>query len=509
MAAGADGWAGRGVRACLVWIAAAGLHAGAAAATAAGERPPNVLLIMADDQGAWDMQCYGATDLATPHLDALASRGVRFRQFYVGSSICSPSRACLMTGRYPQRAGLPTNAGKRGMPTEQITIAEMLGKAGYRTGLFGKWHLGEGEGERPNAQGFEEFLGHRGGCIDNYSHYFYWSGPNRHDLWRNDEEHFEPGIFFPEIVVREACRFLEAHREHPFFLYLPFNTPHYPMQAEQHFIEMYAAMQDANRQRYAAFVTSMDDKIGRVLGKLDELGLSRDTLVIFLSDNGHSVEDRAFGGGGSAGPYRGHKFTVWEGGLRLPCIVSWPGRIPRGEVRDQIVHAMDWLPTVADYCGVALPGHPIDGASIRTVIESPDAPSPHEALHWQVGERWAVRSGDWKLVRDGKQPHLSNLAADLAEATNLAEQHPDVVTRLAALHEAWAADTLAGTDKALFELKAGQVLSRPECPRGRGRSIPLQGDAPRSRSMARERSCPGWDCATRLVAPTCTPAGGG
>ncbi|MCP4641280.1 MAG: sulfatase-like hydrolase/transferase, partial [bacterium] len=159
---------------------------------------PNVLLILSDDQGSIDLNCYGATDLITPNLDRLASRGVRFTQFYAGAPVCSPSRACLLTGRYPQRAQLATNAwGDRGMPAAQVTIAEMVRGAGYRTGIFGKWHLGDVLPLSPNEQGFDEFLGHKVGCIDNYSHFFYWSGPNRHDLWRNDEIHWEDGNYFP------------------------------------------------------------------------------------------------------------------------------------------------------------------------------------------------------------------------------------------------------------------------------------------------------------------------
>ena len=223
--------------------------------------------------------------------------GVRFDQFYVASPVCSPSRAALLTGRTPQRAGLTTNAGDRGLPTGQLTLAELFRHAGYRTALFGKWHLGKLPESDPLGQGFEEFFGHLGGCIDNYSHFFYWHGPNRHDLWRNRSEHFEDGAYFPDLVVREANRFLGENQDNPFFLYLPFNTPHYPLQAEREFVAMYADMKDEKRRRYAPFVTSLDAKIGAVLARLDELGLREETLVLFLSDHGHSVEERTFGGG--------------------------------------------------------------------------------------------------------------------------------------------------------------------------------------------------------------------
>ena len=204
-------------------------------------RRPNVIVILTDDQGSIDINCFGATDLHTPNLDALAARGTRFTQFYSGAPICSPSRAALLTGRCPQRAELPTNAhGDTGMPGRQMTIAEMLRAAGYRTGIFGKWHLGEADDQTPLAQGFDEFFGHKLGCIDNYSHFFYWSGPNRHDLWRDNQEIWEEGAYFPGLVVREAHRFLEENRDTPFFMYLPFNVPHYPMQGEAEYRAQYA-----------------------------------------------------------------------------------------------------------------------------------------------------------------------------------------------------------------------------------------------------------------------------
>jgi len=404
---------------------------------------PNVVLILTDDQGSVDVNCYGAEDLHTPNLDRLASRGVRFDQFYVGAPVCSPSRAALLTGRYPQRAQLATNAyGSRGLPAEQVTMAETLRRAGYRTALFGKWHLGEALALSPKAQGFDEFLGHKGGCIDNYSHYFFWQGPNRHDLWKNDEEHFEDGVYFPDIVIREALRFIEENRDSPFFLYLPFNTPHYPLQPEPRFVGLYDHIQDPRRKRYAAFVSSLDDKIGRIVARLDELGLRANTLILFLSDHGHSEEERAFGGGGSAGPYRGHKFTLWEGGIRVPCIASWPGVVPEGRSRGQLCASIDLYPTVLEYCGLPAPSHRIDGRSIKDVIAGAQTLSPHDVMHWMFGKKWAVRAGRWKLVREKDVSEvdtlfLSDMDADVTETKNLRAEHPDEVARLVGLHEEW------------------------------------------------------------------------
>lgn len=418
----------------------------------AGQQQPNVILIFTDDQGTLDVNCYGSKDLYTPSLDRLAQEGTRFTQFYVGQPVCSPSRASLLTGRYPLNAGVPRNVGRRGgLPLEQITIAEMLKEAGYRTAIVGKWHLGEAPELSPLRQGFDEFFGHKKGCIDNYSHFFYWSGPNRHDLWRNEEEYWADGQYFPEMVAREACSFIEKSQDNPFFLYLAFNMPHYPTQGLEKYRQMYVDV-DEPRKSYAAFVSTLDEKIGEVVGKVDELGLRENTLIIFLSDHGHSVEERTNFGGGNAGPYRGSKFTLWEGGIRVPCIVSWPGRIAQGAVRDQVAIAADWLPTIADYCGLQPPDWELDGRNIKSIIKSSQAESPHKILYWQHKNQWAVREGDWKLVvnappsvRQGKElPYkesdkvfLSNMAQDMTETNNLADTHPDIVKRLTSLHEEW------------------------------------------------------------------------
>jgi arylsulfatase A len=418
---------------------------------------PNILLIVTDDQGAVDAGCYGAKDLMTPNMDALAARGVRFTQFYAAAPVCSPSRAGLLTGRYPLRAGLTGNAssqrgGKAAMPGAQVTLAEMLKPAGYATAHIGKWHLGFTPETMPNAQGFDYSFGHMGGCIDNLSHFFYWEGPNRHDLFRNGVEIHEPGRFFGDLIVEEASRFMEQNRERPFFIYFAANMPHYPYQGEPKWLERFKEL-PYPRNLYAAFVATLDERIGAVLKKVDDLGLRERTLVIYQSDNGHSTEQRAHFGGGSAGPYRGAKFSLFEGGIRLPAIISWPGQLPEGEVRNQIVHACDWMPTIAELTGAKLLNPDIDGTSIVQVIRSATAPSPHEVLHWHVGggagAQWAVRSGDWKLIGNAqdtsggklspedKKLFLANLPSDLSEISNQAAAHPEVVQRLRKLHEEW------------------------------------------------------------------------
>jgi arylsulfatase A-like enzyme len=420
-----------------------------------------VILIYTDDQGSIDAGCYGADDLFTPHIDVLAARGVRFTQFYSAAPVCSPSRAALLTGRYPQWAGLAGNAGSQpgghGMPAEQVTIAEMLKAGGYACGHVGKWHLGYVAEEMPNAQGFDYSFGHMGGCIDNYSHFFYWSGPNRHDLWRNGKEVWHDGQFFPDLMVDEACKFLEQRGGKPFFLYWPINAPHYPLQGTDKWRERYADLPSPRRE-YAAFVSTTDECIGRLLAKVDELGMTDNTIVIFQSDHGHSTEERTFGGGGNAGPYRGAKFSLFEGGIRVPAIISYPAKLPQGQVRDQLAVSVDWLPTIAELTQTRRPERKIDGVSLRGVIDSSEAKSLHDVFHWQSGNglggrpQWAVRQGDWKLIGNPKDTsnkgpltkddalYLVNLADDIGETTNVAARHPDVVERLSKLHDAWLRD---------------------------------------------------------------------
>jgi arylsulfatase A-like enzyme len=412
-----------------------------------------VVVIYSDDQGTVDAGCYGADDLITPHVDQLAASGVRFTQMYAPSAICSSSRAGLLTGRFPVRAGVPANVsseeGKPGMPTGEITLAEMFEKAGYATGHVGKWHLGYTPETMPNGQGFDESFGHMGGCIDNYSHFFYWQGPNRHDLWRNGKEIWEDGRYFPDLMAEECERFIAAHKAEPFFLYWALNVPHYPLQGSAKWRERYADV-EGPRGMYGAFVSTMDERIGRVLKALEEHGLRENTIVVFQSDHGHSTEERTFGGGGSAGPFRGAKGCLFEGGIRVPSIVSWPATIPAGEVRDQMVTGCDWLPTLAELCGLPAPQQHLDGRSIAGVILK-SSPSPHERFYWHLGggknAQWVVREGPWKLLGNPRDtsdtapltgaddPFLANLNADPGERRNVAAEHPDVVSRLRRLRD--------------------------------------------------------------------------
>jgi arylsulfatase A-like enzyme len=430
---------------------------------AAESRRPNVIFIMADDQGSVDAGCYGAADLKTPAVDGLAASGVRFTQFYSAAPVCSPSRAGLLTGRYPWLVGMPNNGPAPpsekddqldtytgvGLPTNGINMPRVFHAAGYATAHIGKWHLGFGPGHRPLDQGFDYSFGFMGGCIDNYSHFDYWSGPNRQDLWENNQRVRLPGRYFPDLIVEKAQAFIVSHKDKPFFMYFAINMPHYPYQGDPKWLEYYQSRKvPYPRDLYAAFVSTLDDRVQRMVKFLEDSGLRENTIIVYQSDNGHSTEERAHYGGGSSGPYRGAKFSLFEGGIRLPAIISWPGHLPAGQVRGQMVHSCDWMPTLAELCGVNLSTNDLSGRSIVSVIRSANAASPHETLHWRSGKQSAVRQGPWKLLRDPNDTanpapvklvdghwFLSNIEEDPGEQTNSAASHPDILARLQKLAE--------------------------------------------------------------------------
>lgn len=421
---------------------------------------PNIIIIYTDDQGSVDAGCYGSADIETPNIDYLAENGVRFTQMLAPSAICSASRAGLMTGKIPPRAGVPGNVssahGNAGMPASEFTMAELLKTKGYRTGHVGKWHIGYTPETMPNSQGFDSSFGHMGGCIDNYSHFFYWNGPNRHDLWRDGKEIWRDGEYFGDLMVEEMKRLVTEKSEDPFFIYWAINWPHYPLQGTSKWREKYKDLPHP-RDKYATFVSTTDELVGNIIEQLKESGKLEDTLILFQSDHGHSVEERTFGGGGSAGPYRGHKGVLLEGGLRVPSVVSWPGNFPKGEVREQLVSGTDWYPTFAEITGATIPEeHPVDGKSILEVIKDRNAETPHPDFYWRLGGdskrgKWAVREGDWKLLGnvsenvkpDGvaefskadRQLFLANLKDDIGETKNVAESNREVVERLLKLRE--------------------------------------------------------------------------
>ncbi len=439
----------------------AGAAAGAAGALYAAPSRPNVIVFLADDLGCHDLGAWGAADLKTPHIDALASGGTRFTNWYAAAPVCAPSRAALLTGRYPIRAGVPDN-GPPLVPAE-TTIAQVLRPAGYATGLFGKWHLGETPETDPNAHGFERFYGFHAGCIDYYSHRYYWGEPrvpNYHDLWRDRTEIFEDGQYATELFAREAAQFVRDRRAGPFFAYVPFNAPHYPMHAPQKYMDRFPAL-PRERRTYAAMIAALDDGVGQVMRAVRELHLERNTLVLFSADNGATREARGGLNGkpataGDNSPFRGNKFSAFDGGMHVPMIMQWPGVIPAGKVVREVGSHLDLMPTIAKAAGVSPPAdRKLDGSDALTLAVE-GAKSRHDAIFWSSGGQLAVRRGNWKLVKDGKtfdgtpegsKPltgddalFLSNLEEDPGEKVNLRHRFPDVTDELATMMQKWAED---------------------------------------------------------------------
>jgi len=423
-------------------------------------KKPNVVIFYTDDQGTLDAGCYGSDDLKTPNIDRLAADGVRFTQAYA-HTVCCPSRAAFLTGRHPQRGGVNMwtqgNMNQRGkgvnMAVEEVTFAEALKAGGYTTGLFGKWHVGSHKDHGPTKQGFDEFFGIRNGFIDNYNHYFL-HGHGYHDLYEGTTEVFKRGEFFPQMITERAISFIEMNKTQPFLCYIGFNIPHYPEQALKVHSELYEDLPQPRRS-YAAIVTTTDYYIGMVMAKLDELKLTENTIVIFQSDNGHSAESSqisvdnhksglpkgtsygANGGGGNTGKWIGHKGNFLEGGVRVPAIVSWPAKLPKGIVRDQAITIMDWHPSLVQWCGVEKPSVEYDGQRLQPIIDSTEAPTAHNVLYFQWIRNWAVREGDWKLI-NGKA--LYNLADEKPEQHNYATEKPEIVKALQNRYDAWAKD---------------------------------------------------------------------
>lgn len=441
------------------------------------KQKPNVILIMTDDQSFQDLGCYGSKEVYTPNLDKLAEAGVRFTRYYSGAPLSSPSRASILSGCTPQTAGLAMNAtsrkGDAGMPTETVTIAEMLRDNGYATAHIGKWHIGFSPETMPNGQGFDYSIGHMGGCIDSHSHFFYWEGPNRHDLYQNGQEIWREQ-YFPSLMADEAEKFIEQNKNRPFFIYYASNVPHHPVQPENKWREHYSNPPQA-KYEYAAFLSTLDDKLGQLFETLERNNLMDNTIIIFAADNGHVTANADNPGSGSAGIYRGCKSSLFEGGIRLPAIISWRGHTPSGAVRDQMVTGMDWLPTIAEYCGITNIPEVVEGTAITEVIGNPDATTPHDVLYWKLGVQWAVTAGDWKLIGNPLDPidrksldpekdrlFLCNLADDPSEKTNLAASNPEKLEQMKTLYLQWKhaeADDIPSDPKPIEHLAKGKPIT--------------------------------------------------
>ena len=365
------------------------------------QKQPNVIVIYTDDQGAVDLGCYGATDIYTPNMDALAKNGTRFTQSYVAAPVCAPSRAAMLTGKYPQKAGVPGNTSARpgsyGLPKEQYTMAELFKENGYKTGHVGKWHLGMSQESSPNAQGFDYSFGHLRGCIDNYSHYFFWDGPNIHDLHENGKELFMDGQYFPDLASDKAISFVKKNKKNPFFMYYAINMPHYPYQPTKKWREYYKNVEKP-RGDYAAFISTIDERIGFLTKTLKKLNLLENTIILYQSDNGYSTEVRAFNGGGDSGPYRGAKSSLFEGGIRLPTILSWKNKLPENHVNGEFIVNIDWMPTLASLCNLKNIPNDMDGIDQSEMLEVPHTKSKRNTAFWKYGKQWIVRKGKWKLM---------------------------------------------------------------------------------------------------------------
>jgi len=423
---------------------------------------PNFIIFLTDDQGYGDLSCMGATDFRTPNLDRMAAGGVRFTNWYSNSPVCSPSRAALLTGRYPGNAGVRSIlAGHRtatGLPTEVPTIANALQDLGYYTAMSGKWHLGLAEGSRPENHGFDDWFGFMAGCIDFYSHIFYWQ-MNRdgraqlHDLWENGIEIYRDGEYFTELITEYTIKYVRRAIEQnkPFFLYVPYNAPHYPMHAPAKYIERFPNL-SWDRQIMAAMLSAVDDSVGEILNELERQGILDNTFTYFQSDNGPSREIRNWLDGtpdpyygGSAGKLKGHKFSLYEGGIRSPGIMSWPDKVMAGQVVDQPGAAMDVFPTFLSAAGGTPNGYQLDGKNVMPMLTG-GRPSPHDAIFWEMSQQTAVRRGKWKLVLNGQlvegaptedDVHLADLETDMGETDNRKDQHPELTAELTQLAQTW------------------------------------------------------------------------
>ncbi|MBM3728339.1 MAG: sulfatase [Acidobacteria bacterium] len=417
----------------------------AAIPLAATPRRPNILWILADDLGYGDLGCYGGQEIPTPHLDRLAAQGIRFTDAYVSAPYCSPTRAGLLTGRYQQRFGHEFNAhsskaflergGKEdvlGLPLSETTIAARLRDAGYTTGAIGKWHLGERPEFHPNRRGFDEFYGFLGGARQ-YVPGSRGVGPV--EIQRNGQPSPWTG-YLTDRLGEEAAQFIERSREKPWFLYLAFNAVHTPMEAPDGALARFSHIQDPRRRTYAAMLARLDDAIGAVLTQLSQTGQDRDTLVVFLGDNGGPTNKYSVNGSTNT-PLRGSKGDTWEGGIRVPMIARWTGRLPAGALYRHPVIQLDLAATALTLATGSVPAAArFDGIDLLPHLTGRRRSAPHQSLFWRFGDHFAIRQGRWKAVHtwDTRAPQLYDLQSDLAETRDLASTHP---RRLARLLEDW------------------------------------------------------------------------
>ncbi len=422
----------------LLAFAIAALDGYQASSAAEDAKRPNVLIIVADDLGYADLGFQGGKDVPTPHLDGLAHGGTRCTNGYVSCPVCSPTRAGLLTGRYQQRFGHEFNPGPQqnetreyfGLPLTETTIANQLKKAGYRTGQVGKWHLGFSKRFLPSERGFDESFGFLGGAHT----YLPAAEGKKSGIFRNGEEIHETE-YLTDAFAREGVSFIERNAPNPFFLYLTFNAVHAPLDTRPDKLKQFKHITDPKRRSYAAMLSSLDDAVGRVLGQLDKSGVTQNTLVFFISDNGGPTQANA----SLNTPLNGVKATVWEGGIRVPYILRWPGRIAADKTYEEPVIALDNFATVSAVAGVEVPkDRVIDGVNLLPYLKGEVTTAPHVALYWRFGPQHAIRKGQYKLLklRNGEE-HLFDLKQDIGEQHDLLTERAEVAAELRAEFAKW------------------------------------------------------------------------
>lgn len=402
---------------------------------------PNILLIVSDDQGYADAGFQGSKDIPTPHLDRLAARGIRFTNGYVTHSFCSPSRAGIMAGRYQQRFGHERNVyfdptdHTEGLPVSETLLPARLKAAGYQTGWIGKWHLGAAPEFVPLRRGFQEAYGFIGG-----GHRFLnWKEDPTNEYLVPLKRNGQPIVTTGHLTTAlgdEAADFVRRNAEQPWFLYLAFNAPHNPQEPTDERLARFASIENPLRRKYAAQVSLLDDAVGDTLAALHESGQDERTLVIFLSDNGGPAATKS---GADNSPLRGIKGSMYEGGFRVPFLMSWPGHLAAGSVEDRPVSAIDIYATSLALAGALMPSdHAYDSVNLMPYLTGKNSGRPHDRLYWRNGKQWAIRDGDWKLIRlRGNPDQLYDLARDPSETTNLARQKPGIVKRLGRELDTW------------------------------------------------------------------------
>jgi arylsulfatase A-like enzyme len=447
-------------RVLLVALAIACAAPAVGLAQAARGTQPNVVLIITDDLGWADLGSYGATDVRTPNLDRFASEGLRLTDFYSNGVTCSPTRAGLISGRYQQRYGIEAplpnavRAGDRGLPAAGYSLPQLLKNHGYATALVGKWHLGYVAGKSPNAHGFDYFFGLKSGYHDYYTH---TDGEGERDLWENDVA-IEASGYTTDLVTERAARFIDEHKNGPFFLDVAYTAPHWPYQVPgrpsvapdnaRHVLPQDPGT--STRLDYVEMVEHLDGQIGELLAVIERAGIAEDTIVIFTNDNGGEWLS-------SSAPLFGRKWTVFEGGIRVPAIVRWPGRIPAGSVSDQVGITMDLTASILAVTGAPIPADArLEGVNLFPVWEG-GAPELERTLFWRSGsgpsKQTAVRRGDWKLIVDGSHTYVFDLRNDVSEHNDVARWRQDVAQELHPLLVAWEASVDA--DAAALDSTAG------------------------------------------------------